>query len=273
MRNFLKFDVNIMVLYHSYLSDATLLCYREWGKINMQETTTLKEHAYTRIKAMLVQGALVAGQRLSNRKLATQLGVSMIPVREAITQLASEGLVDYRAGEGCFVSKQSREDLIDVYDLREALECHAVTRAAAIAGPEHVQALKDANDAMSTAARQLEKEQKRTPASAVETPWPPELVAAWLDADTRFHWTIFQAAGNKRSLETVQKLRLLTQIFSTRFKRRKIQDLKLTLDEHARIIDALTRHDPATACATMAAHIQRGRDHALKRFDAARLDP
>jgi DNA-binding GntR family transcriptional regulator len=241
----------------------------------MQETSTLKERAYTRIKGMLIDGALAPGQRLSNRKLASELGVSMIPVREAITQLASEGLVDYRAGEGCFVSRQSREDLIDVYDLREALECHAVTRAAALAGPEHIQALKDANDAMSNAASQLEKEQKRFVAApnAPETPWPAELVAAWLDADTRFHWTIFQAAGNKRSLETVQKLRLLTQIFSTRFKRRKIQDLKLTLQEHAQIIDALTGHDAATAAAMMSKHIQRGRDHALKRFDTARLNP
>lgn len=243
----------------------------------MQETSTLKERAYTRIKSMLIEGALAPGQRLSNRKLATELGVSMIPVREAITQLASEGLVDYRAGEGCFVSKQSREDLIDVYDLREALECHAVTRAASLAGPEHIQALQDANDTMASAARQLEKEQKRSPLTpgaqtGVETPWPAELVAAWLDADTRFHWTIFQAAGNKRSLETVQKLRLLTQIFSTRFKRRKIQDLKLTLEEHAQIIDALTRHDPAAAAVTMSKHIRRGRDQALKRFDIARLD-
>ncbi len=243
----------------------------------MQETSTLKERAYTRIKSMLIEGALAPGQRLSNRKLATELGVSMIPVREAITQLASEGLVDYRAGEGCFVSKQSREDLIDVYDLREALECHAVTRAASLAGPEHIQALQDTNDTMASAARQLEKEQKRSPLTpgaqtGVETPWPAELVAAWLDADTRFHWTIFQAAGNKRSLETVQKLRLLTQIFSTRFKRRKIQDLKLTLEEHAQIIDALTRHDPAAAAVTMSKHIRRGRDQALKRFDIARLD-
>jgi DNA-binding GntR family transcriptional regulator len=66
---------------------------------------------------------------------------------------------------------------------------------------------------------------------------------------------------------------LLTQIFSPGFKRRKIQDLKLTLQEHGAIINAICAHNSAAAGATMTTHIQRGRGQALKRFDAARPDP
>jgi DNA-binding GntR family transcriptional regulator len=233
----------------------------------MQENSTLKERAYTRIRQMLLLGELVPGQRLSNRKLADALGFSMIPVREAITQLASEGLVDYRPGEGCFVSTQSREDLLDLYDLREALECHAVGRAAELAGPEHVRQLTQINAGMTAVARRLEKENKRD----ADADWSPELLAQWLEADAQFHWTIFQAAGNKRSLETIQKLRLLAQLFGSRLKRRQLTSMRLTLQEHESIIRAIDKKDADLARQVMAGHIRRGREQALKRFDAARL--
>ena len=79
---------------------------------------------------MLTRGDLAPGTRLVNRSLAKELGISFTPLREAINQLASEGLVEYVPGGGAFVRRLDRHQLAQLYDLREALEPFAAAEAA-----------------------------------------------------------------------------------------------------------------------------------------------
>ena len=82
--------------------------------------TTLKQRAYEYIRRQLLNGELSPGSRLCNRTLAEQIGMSFIPVREAISQLASEGLIEHRPRLGAFVLDPSREQIEELYDFREA---------------------------------------------------------------------------------------------------------------------------------------------------------
>jgi DNA-binding FadR family transcriptional regulator len=74
-------------------------------------TASLSEKAYQHIRQQVFAGALAPGDRLVNRTLAKQLGTSFIPVREAISRLASEGLVQQVAGAGAFVRTFDRQEI------------------------------------------------------------------------------------------------------------------------------------------------------------------
>ena len=79
---------------------------------------------------MLAQGELQPGERLVNRTLAERIGVSVIPVREALHRLATEGLIEHTPGAGAFVREPNRQDLEELYVLRDANESCAAGEAA-----------------------------------------------------------------------------------------------------------------------------------------------
>jgi DNA-binding transcriptional regulator YhcF (GntR family) len=85
---------------------------------------------YEELKSAIVDLRLAPGDPLREATLAEQLGVSKTPIREALTRLEQEGLVETTSFKGAVVSGYSRQDLIEIYELRELLE-NAAARAAA----------------------------------------------------------------------------------------------------------------------------------------------
>ena len=83
---------------------------------------SLAEISYAYIRERLASGEFPPGKQLVNRTLAEEIGVSVIPVREAINRLSSEGLVDHVPGAGAYVRKANRQDLNNLYVLRDALD-------------------------------------------------------------------------------------------------------------------------------------------------------
>src|SRR5438045_8052609 len=90
-----------------------------------------KEHAYRQLRGRLLDRMLLPGDRLREIPLAEKLGVSRIPLREAMDQLASEGLVERVPGLGSYVRSASPKELRELYEMREVLECFAAEKAAA----------------------------------------------------------------------------------------------------------------------------------------------
>ncbi len=95
-----------------------------------QATETLGASAFKRLKAMILDGTLEPGMRLSETKLADQLGVSRTPVREAIKQLTTEGMATRSAGGTPVVNRISLNDLMEILHVRSLLECEAARKAA-----------------------------------------------------------------------------------------------------------------------------------------------
>src|ERR1700691_1970913 len=89
----------------------------------------LTELTYRSIKEQLLDGTLREGMRLTEELLATQLGISKSPVREALNRLEVEGLVCIESRRGAYVREFSSKEVSDLYDLREMLELHAVAAA------------------------------------------------------------------------------------------------------------------------------------------------
>src|SRR5437667_356169 len=94
---------------------------------------SLAAEAYTFVKQRILRGELVMGQAISRRKLAAELGMSFLPVSEALLRLEFEGLLESRPRAGTRVRIPSREDVRGHYVVREALEVQAAMLFAAVA--------------------------------------------------------------------------------------------------------------------------------------------
>jgi DNA-binding GntR family transcriptional regulator len=223
---------------------------------------TLKQQAYEHIRNKLLRGELPPGSRLSNRKLAAEIGVSFIPIREAISQLASEGLVEHRSNIGAIVRTPAREELVDLYDLRLALECHAAKSATQHMGPVDIAELEGRNQQMMELAERLGEGHDAT--------LPTELNDQLMVIDAAFHLAILRVAGNSLVIKTVSGLRVLARIFGRRRWVWDAEALRLICEEHSRIIECFRRRDAEGSCRAMADHIERGQRVALEVFDRDR---
>lgn len=102
-----------------------------------------KSIAYEGIKQLIMEGKLTKDTPLVERKLCEILGVSRTPVREALRELASEGLVEIIDGKGIYVKKIDFKDMIEIFEMREALECMAIALFIERAGDDELALFKE----------------------------------------------------------------------------------------------------------------------------------
>lgn len=143
------------------------------------------ERAYRDLRRRILDNALAAGANLLEEEAAELLGLSRTPVREAMVRLAEEGLVEIRPRHGMRVKPISADDMREIYEVLAALEPKAAGLAARRGlSAEELAALDDAVAAMDAALARDD-------------------LAAWAEADERFHLGLVRAAGNRRLAATV----------------------------------------------------------------------
>jgi GntR family transcriptional regulator of gluconate operon len=143
---------------------------------------SLREAALSAIRQAILRGDLAPGQRLVESDIAEQLGVSRAPVREALRQLETEGLVVSAPHRGSFVAELSATDLREIYTLRAALESLAVRIVTEKASAETLAQLRQAVADMAGAAREGD-------------------LARLAALDMSFHEMLCRAAGHSRLLD------------------------------------------------------------------------
>ncbi|MCA3423086.1 MAG: GntR family transcriptional regulator [Roseomonas sp.] len=99
--------------------------------------TTAWEQAYLTLRRCLADGTYPPGAHLREEDLATQLGVSRTPIREALRRLDAEGWLRVVPNQGAFAAEWSLPEMIEIFDLRAMLESHAAEHAAKRPGPGH----------------------------------------------------------------------------------------------------------------------------------------
>jgi DNA-binding GntR family transcriptional regulator len=112
-----------------------------WGAAKIESTiarASLVDDVATRVREEILDGALKPGTRISVAGLSSRLGVSHIPVREAIRRLEAEGLVETQPHRGPVVATVDLDELHHIYDLRRALETHLIRAAATRYLPEQL---------------------------------------------------------------------------------------------------------------------------------------
>lgn len=205
--------------------------------------TYLVEEAYDAILDNILSGSFPSGSVVSEVSLAKDLNVSRTPVRQALTRLAKEGLIEHRAGRKPRIAHFSREDVIEIYDMRLLLESAATQRAARRMDPRLLADLTRDADELAAAAN------------------GPDWTKKALDFDQRFHDAVAAASGNRRLRQEIAKYRLLVRAFCRMTG--NSENLRDALREHQAVLKALAEKVPAAAGQAMAHHVQKRVDAVL----------
>ena len=201
-------------------------------------TETLSGSAFRRLKAMIIDGSLEPGMRLSEKKFADELGVSRTPVREAISQLISEGFATRLAGGAPVVNQVSLSDLMEILYVRSLLECEAASKAA-VSDVSH--------DDLKALLQRVE--------GFLDGPRPGAAEHTALDME--LHGQIARMAGSKLLKELIEGLKVKTCMYD----QGSIPDRFVPgCHEHIAIIEAILARDPASAGAAMKLHLKNVRE-------------
>jgi DNA-binding GntR family transcriptional regulator len=214
----------------------------------ISQATTLSGEAYAVIRERILRGEVAVGQVISRRKLAVELGMSLLPVNEAFLRLEFEGLLESRPRAGTRVRIPSREDVEGHYIVREALEVQAARLYAKLSTAEERAAmlrLATRLDAMSAA--------------------PETNRAVYLSLHERLHHQIAEYGRCRSLCDALEKTCALSSIWLCIG--RPVPDGHNTPHRHRDLIEALGQGDPDTAAVAMEEHIATSRDSILERLE------
>ncbi|HLY74803.1 MAG TPA: GntR family transcriptional regulator [Planctomycetota bacterium] len=222
---------------------------------------TKKEQAYQQLRGQLLHRSILPGERLREIPLSKKLGVSRIPLREAIDQLAGDGLVERVPGLGSYVRACSPQDLREIYQMREVLECFTVEKAAEGMTGAQMGQLVDLCEEISAALGEYRRTGK----------WTWTLRDRLVAADAAFHQTIAQAAGNEQIRKELSRLHTVSELLSYRpeYAADELESMTRSASEHLGILAALRRSDAKAARDRITRHIRHACERALLVAQAA----
>ncbi len=196
-------------------------------------TLSAADPIYDELRTQILSGTIKPGTPLRQDEIAKRFGVSKIPVREALRRLEVDQLVVFERNKGAAVRGYSESEILQLLDIRIALEC----RALELAIPNMIESdFRDMRKLLSDYARRTQ-------------------VAEWSDANLRFHQMLYEPCGNTQLLLMIndlqaklgQYLRLLVSTAS---------GLERPMREHDEILDACERGDINTAVDKLRKHIE-----------------
>jgi len=254
-------DILSTVVYMLRALDYTeILVKRNRSAVSSRGDRSVRERAYLLIQQKIARGDLAPGSAVSEVALAQELGSSRTPIREALGQLVAEGLLDQTPNRGTVVVQLRRQDIIDLYELREALEVYAVGKVARQTNtPEDLQRLETLADQILRMKNELQK----TPNSTLDE----KQMSRFIAADLGFHTLLLRMAANARILKTVNETRLLMRIFSIHRRGHNAALLTKIHKDHHGILEAITEGNSARASELMSSHIQQSQRERVIEYD------
>ncbi|MFF5301787.1 MULTISPECIES: GntR family transcriptional regulator [unclassified Streptomyces] len=197
--------------------------------------SSYRERVVDALRAAMIAGELRPGEVYSAPTLAARFGVSATPVREAMLDLAKEGLVDTVPNKGFRVTAVSEKQLDEYTHIRALIEIPTVVGLAGTADPVSLEALRPA-------AREI-----------VHAAVAGDLIA-YVEADTRFHLGLLALAGNAHLVEVVGDLRGRSRLYGLTALV-KAGRLLASAQEHLELLDALLDRDKAAVRDIMTRHL------------------
>ncbi len=210
--------------------------------------TALRDAVLIALRAAIVEGKLQPGERLLEAEIAREFGTSRAPLREAIRQLESEGLVVSAPHRGTFVTKLSGEDAREIYCLRAAVE-----------GMAAILVVRSGRTEILDRLDQLLTEMKSCVASGE--------VERVIQADFRFHEILCQAAGNARLLGVWLSMRTQIRAFVSATSQRYLKPSEL-VRRHCVVLEAMRAGDAQRAQWLLTGDILEVGEHVAARLAA-----
>ena len=211
--------------------------------------TSLAKLVRDEMLALILSGELGAGQRINEPDVAARLRVSRVPVREALRELESTGLVSARKNVGVFVRVLEAKEVSELYELRSVLDGHAGRRAATLpeaARRRLVKRLSGLLRAMNANARRRD-------------------VQGYYANNLAFHWAIVEATDNEALTRTYRGI--VQQLHLSRLKNLSHDvGMQISLAEHRRIVAAIADGDGERSGALLASHVTASHGRLVERL-------
>ena len=205
--------------------------------INTNEYLPLRDVVFNTLRDAILTGKLLPGERLMENQLAEKLGVSRTPVREALRMLELENLVELVPRKGAQVLDMSEKDIVDILEVRSALEGLATSVACKKMSKEDLQQLKNMEVDFEKAVAENDVEH-------------------FVDIDEDFHDLIFAATENDKLINIFRNLRI--QLYRYRMAQAKNNETSMStiVAHHRSIIRAIENHDAEEGASIAQGHIK-----------------
>lgn len=205
----------------------------------------LKQDVAKHIRDQILAGKIHPSDRIDQEAIAADLGISRLPVREALILLEAEGMVDNVARRGAYVAELSRQDIVDHYEIYGLLSGLAAGRAATKISEDSLRALDDVGVEMSAADDPREHDR----------------------LNFAFHQRINKAGGSGRLIAVI---RMLSNSMPTHFFEHNVNPTwkERSTSEHKLIVSALRARDSALASETMVQHFRHTAEDAVRALES-----
>jgi DNA-binding GntR family transcriptional regulator len=204
------------------------------GAVDLRDVRSRSEFVYSQLCDAISEGRFRQGMRLREEEIAQTLGVSRTPVREALRRLQARGLLTVGVGRSLIVSELTRQQVLELYAMREILEGSAARFAA-----QH------ASEAEIALLRHLHQQ--------FLTHWGEPLKVIYYNR--RFHQAIYECARNRYLTQALNEMHdAFALLYSNTF---RVPERPRDSDaEHSEIIEAIAAHDPEAAERAARKHIR-----------------
>ncbi|QTL99454.1 FCD domain-containing protein [Iocasia frigidifontis] len=222
------------------------------------KNVSLSEQIYNALKEQIINGELKPGERLVIDKLASQIGVSSTPVRDALRLLISAGYAEKRPNDSIFVIELSKDDVIELFDMREVIEGLAVRLVTQKINNQEIN-----TDELRNLKKEFEKKEKEFLAGSRDVPHK---------LDVELHDLVRRLAPNKRlrkqidlimnqtySIRNMQHRNKISKYLDNKRNERLLQETR----EHISIIDKILSGDTDAAENMMRQHIRNSKEDIL----------
>ena len=210
----------------------------------------LTAKAYRSLRRMIIDGKVRPRQRLSHRMLSRDLGIGRSPVRDALLQLESEGLIEHRPSSGIYLREVTPDELECIYELRIVNEPYAAGRAAERAEAAQIAALRRICGEMTAIAGRT---------GLVQWFSRGENRRRFCRLDMDFHSTVLEASGNPLAAKLFANAQLLALTFAWDLGYGRPEwfagIVPRTAADHGAVFEAIRDRDPPAARAAMLDHV------------------
>lgn len=228
------------------MANVEQLLSKEIPKGNGSKPRLLREGVYDRLKEAIREGQLQPGEPLSETRLANAFDISRTPIREALQQLAQEGLVQKMPNQTVRVAAPTMQEVLNILHVRSLLEPKIVRLATESISAEALNILWDAVDRMTTAAEQNDR-------------------STWIEVDTVYHETLSSNCPNALLGQLGLQMRNRMQLTAADSQTSTSRLIEGT-HEHRKVIEAIAEGDGQAAEKAMQEHLRVVRSSIFNRL-------
>ena len=225
------------------------------------ELRSLQQQVHDQLLGRILRRELEPGERISPPDIAAALGVSITPVRDAVNQMAAEGLVTVTPRRGTVVSPVSIRDIEELYEIRLMVEPQAAEMAASRASETEIARVQELADRLESG-----------PATSGGRVDDLATYLSEISTDAELHAAVVRAAHNRRLNALYDGLRTHVLVARAVFPR-LYRGEPHRRGEHRRIVEAIADHDGEAASEAMAAHLRQALADTLRHVEQQAAEP